>query len=56
MASNYNGQPRPPEIVVAGGVARVARRRETWEDLLAPETENGNPVAAARRPAGPLGW
>jgi diaminopimelate decarboxylase len=56
MASNYNGQPRPPEIVVAGGVARVARRRETWEDLLAPETENGDPVAAARRPAGPLGW
>ena len=56
MASTYNGQPRPPEIVVAGGVARVARRRETWEDLLAPETESGDPVAAAQRPAGPLGW
>ena len=56
MASNYNGQPRPPEIVVAGGVARVARRRETWDDLLAPETESGDPVAAAHRPAGPLGW
>jgi diaminopimelate decarboxylase len=56
MASTYNGQPRPPEIVVTGGVARVARRRETWEDLLAPETESGDPVAAAQRPAGPLGW
>jgi diaminopimelate decarboxylase len=56
MASNYNGQPRPPEIVVAGGVARVARRRETWEDLLGPETESGDPVAATRGPAGPLGW
>jgi diaminopimelate decarboxylase len=56
MASNYNGQPRPPEIVVADGVARVARRRETWEDLLAPETGSGDPVAATQRPAGPLGW
>jgi diaminopimelate decarboxylase len=56
MASNYNGQPRPPEIVVAGGVARVARRRETWDDLLAPEAESGDPVAAAHLPAGPLGW
>ena len=56
MASNYNGQPRPAEIVVADGVARVARRRETWEDLLAPETGSGDPVAAAQRPAGPLGW
>ncbi|MBE1557787.1 diaminopimelate decarboxylase [Nonomuraea africana] len=34
MASNYNNQPRPPEIVVSGGQARVARRRETWQDLL----------------------
>jgi diaminopimelate decarboxylase len=56
MASNYNAQPRPPEIVVAGGVARVARRRETWEDLLAPETGSGDPVAATNRPARPLGW
>jgi diaminopimelate decarboxylase len=38
MASNYNTQPRPPEIVVSGGVAALARRRETWDDLLAPET------------------
>jgi len=34
MASNYNSQPRPPEIVVEGGIARVTRRRETWEEQL----------------------
>jgi len=56
MASNYNGQPRPAEIVVSDGVARVARRRETWEELLAAETEAGAPVAAAQGPASPLGW
>jgi diaminopimelate decarboxylase len=42
MASNYNTQPRPPEVVVSGGVATLARRRETWDDLLGfervPET------------------
>jgi diaminopimelate decarboxylase len=37
MASNYNSQPRPPEIVVEHGAARVSRRRETWEDQLAWE-------------------
>jgi diaminopimelate decarboxylase len=41
MASNYNTHPRPPEIVVSGGVAAVARRRETWDDLLGPETIPG---------------
>jgi len=56
MASNYNGQPRPAEIVVAGGVARVARRRETWEELLASETGTGAPVAAVQGPVDPLGW
>jgi len=38
MASNYNGQPRPPEIVVEGGIARVTRRRESWEEQLAWES------------------
>jgi diaminopimelate decarboxylase len=41
MASNYNTQPRPPEVVVSRGVATVARRRETWEDLLGTETTPG---------------
>jgi diaminopimelate decarboxylase len=56
MASNYNGQPRPAEMVVSGGAARVARRRETWEELLATETEAGTPVAATQGPASPLSW
>jgi diaminopimelate decarboxylase len=56
MASNYNGQPRPAELVVSGREARVARRRETWEDLLAAETGTGALVATAQGPVGPLGW
>ena len=40
MSSNYNQRPRPPEIVVMpdGMTWRVARRRETWDDLLRIET------------------
>ncbi len=34
MASNYNGVPRPAAVLVAGGEARLIRRRETVEDLL----------------------
>jgi diaminopimelate decarboxylase len=37
MASNYNGRPRPPEVLVDGDEARLVRRRETMEDLLGPE-------------------
>jgi diaminopimelate decarboxylase len=37
MASNYNSHPRPAEVVVEGGVATLARRRETWDELLAWE-------------------
>jgi diaminopimelate decarboxylase len=35
MASNYNGALRPPVVLVAGGDARLAVRRETYDDLLA---------------------
>ena len=35
MASNYNRIPRPPVILVKNGEARVAVRRETYEDLVA---------------------
>jgi diaminopimelate decarboxylase len=35
LANNYNGVPRPPVILCAGGEARVAVRRETLEDLVA---------------------
>ncbi len=34
MASNYNRLPRPPVILVKDGSARVAVRRETYEDLV----------------------
>ena len=37
MASNYNGVPRPAVVLAAAGGARVIRRRETVEDLLAAE-------------------
>jgi diaminopimelate decarboxylase len=39
MASSYNARPRPPEIVVHpdGQTWHIARRRETWEDLIAEE-------------------
>jgi diaminopimelate decarboxylase len=37
MASNYNGMPRPEVLMVGDGQARVMRRRETLDDLLAAE-------------------
>src|SRR5690606_16392316 len=33
MASNYNARPRPAEVLVRGGAARVIREREKPEDL-----------------------
>ncbi len=35
MASNYNRIPRPPVIMIKDGVARVAVKRETYEDIVA---------------------
>jgi diaminopimelate decarboxylase len=35
LANTYNGQPRPPVVLVSGGSARVVVRRETYEDLYA---------------------
>jgi diaminopimelate decarboxylase len=37
MASNYNGMPRPEVLMVRDGNARVMRRRETLDDLVAAE-------------------
>lgn len=37
MASQYNTRPRAPEVLVDGTEARLIRRRETYEDLIAPE-------------------
>jgi diaminopimelate decarboxylase len=36
-ASNYNGRPRPPEILVEGDRFRVVRKREKYEDLVRGE-------------------
>jgi diaminopimelate decarboxylase len=40
MSSNYNARPKPAEVVVEadGETWRVARPRETWDDLVAKET------------------
>jgi diaminopimelate decarboxylase len=37
MASNYNGRLRPPEVIVDGADVQLARRRETYEDLIRGE-------------------
>ncbi len=39
MASNYNGVPRPPVVFCKDGDARLAVRRETYEDLMARDVE-----------------
>ena len=37
MSSNYNSRPLLPEVLFDGGVARLIRRRQTIEELLALE-------------------
>lgn len=37
MASNYNTRPRACELLVDGSTVTVARKRETYEDLIANE-------------------
>jgi diaminopimelate decarboxylase len=37
MSSTYNMRPRPAEVLVEAGAARLVRRRETFEDLTAAE-------------------
>jgi len=38
MASNYNARRKPAEVVVDGAEVTLARRRETFDDLLRGET------------------
>jgi diaminopimelate decarboxylase len=38
MASNYNSQPRPAEVLVDGEAVRLIRRRETYAELIAAES------------------
>jgi diaminopimelate decarboxylase len=37
MASNYNTRPLPAEILVDGSTAKVVRKRQTLEDVIAGE-------------------
>jgi len=39
MSSNYNTRPRAAEVAVEGDRHRVIRKRESFEDLIAPEIE-----------------
>lgn len=38
MASNYNTRPRPPEVLVEDDDTRLVRPRESYGDLVEPET------------------
>lgn len=37
MASEYNGRPRPAEVLVDGVATKLIRRRQSYEEMLAPE-------------------
>ena len=39
MASQYNSWPCPPEVLGHGDDWRIIRRRETYDDLMAPERD-----------------
>jgi len=39
MSSQYNSRLRCPEVLIEGKTSRLIRRRETYDDLLAPELD-----------------
>ncbi len=39
MSSNYNRLPRPPVVMIANGAARLAVKRESFEDLVRNDCE-----------------
>jgi diaminopimelate decarboxylase len=39
MASNYNSRPKPAEVLIINGEAKLIRERETFEDLLKGQVE-----------------
>lgn len=41
MSSNYNSKPIAPEVLIDGGECRLIRRRQTIEEMLAPELDDG---------------
>jgi diaminopimelate decarboxylase len=38
LSSNYNSRPRAAELLIEGSRTQVARRRESWDDLVRGET------------------
>ncbi len=40
MSSNYNTRPRPAEVMVSSGKARMIRRRETFDDMMATAVQD----------------
>mgnify|MGYP005810861789 CR=1 FL=1 len=54
MASNYNGRPRPAEVMVWGGEVVMVRQRETPEDLMRGEALLPTGVLACADASGPL--
>jgi diaminopimelate decarboxylase len=53
MASRYNSHPLPAEVLVDGADARLIRRRETFDDLLAHEDARGTLIEVAAEAATP---
>jgi len=49
MSSNYNTRPRAAEVLVDGRTALLARRRETWEDLVRGEEPRPKPARFSRK-------
>jgi diaminopimelate decarboxylase len=47
MASTYNSRPRPAEVIVDQSRVHLARRRETYEELIQPELESALAETAA---------
>jgi diaminopimelate decarboxylase len=43
LANNYNGNRRIPVVFAADGGARLVVRRETWDDLVARDVDEGQP-------------
>jgi diaminopimelate decarboxylase len=39
MASNYNSRPKPAEVLVINGQAKLIRERETLQDIIKGQVE-----------------
>ncbi|MDQ2049929.1 diaminopimelate decarboxylase [Natronolimnohabitans sp. A-GB9] len=48
MANQYNSRPRPASVVIDGETRRLARRRETFDDVTRVETDRSRPADADR--------